>query len=1184
VDETEMLIHPSIQLASSYQSLLSEFSSPELTHVGNYSVGKLIGKGSFGKVYLASHNLTNGSKVVLKSANKDDANLAREIHHHRQFLHPHIARLYEVIVTETLVWLVLEYCPGDELYNHLLNNGRMEPAKVQKIFTQLVGAVSYVHAKSCVHRDLKLENILLDKHGNVKLVDFGFTREYKGTTSYLQTWCGTICYSAPEMIKGEKYAGEKVDVWSLGIILYALLCGELPFDDDDDSTTKTAILKNDPTYPDHLPQPAVDLIKKLLSKRPLLRPNLGDILKDPWLAEHAPQQQEVLKLQQPPPFTTDLEKDVLERMRSAGVDIDMVIEHVLSQRCDSLAGWWALLLEKEQRKERRRERKRREREADAKSLRRLSAASSRLLALGEIYEVEEGMVPRSPRTRGRPLSRNYGVVSQAPDLPKVSEQRSPPANTSGVGAVTDRTESHSGSRPPLPPKDYAPNSAPSSRPATTEDVKKTEPPATSSTTPDPNLLSPEYVPPPQRKRPKPLKEHLAWVKGLFEKGAIRRAKQANDREKKLAKTSPFASGKNGNTGVPQGNIRELRRMSSAGPLGTQSRRTSLSSRQGDPQTHSRIAPQRPRINTNTSSSNSIPTTARLVKRTSLSPATSITLHNGSGYPLHRRRSSVGATTSGLRGRKSTSSSVSSIRTTYQSTTTSTNGQGTTTTTIITKGHKHSHSKASSTSSASLVSPSTTTGGASSHHRTGRSPHGNASSSNSVVKVLVAPGTPTATTFPSGIRFARRAPGSSPSIGGGGGSGNRPKDLGLILPNLAAINSLHVNQLADSNGNLTSKSPHLFGNSPQQQYYSNNPPTSPGLPVFARRKRSLFKGPLSGGGGGGGNFSSSGNGFNGFGITTTSSSGGSAWNGTSSAGSSPGGYSRSNGTASNGNNNNSSSKNDRNASLQGRASSDLGMLGVMEEEEDEEEEDSSLYPAQSQPHSATTPGEERTLFAILDDDDDALYEDVEIDQFGRSVVIHADGHEEVIEEEEDIMEEEVSQEMREDGEGGNVPVFVTAPPSLSSGRDHSTSSTTREAALAATAALNNADLDSTPKASTTLGEEEKSLSPAEAAAKMAVTNAAASATTPTPSRPSTADTLGKTGAGATGTGLSTIIAAAAAATAAAGSGSRPGTANTATAAATTNAKEAGKEKVAGGVEVEDFAKDEWRSEVEFIGRI
>ena len=124
--------------------------------------------------------------MVLKSAKKDDVNLAREIHHHRQFLHPHIARLYEVIVTENLVWLVLEYCPGrtrnlyrcvgitedllgDELYNYLLRHGAIPVDKVQKIFTQLVGAVLYVHILSCVHRDLKLENILLDKNENVKL-------------------------------------------------------------------------------------------------------------------------------------------------------------------------------------------------------------------------------------------------------------------------------------------------------------------------------------------------------------------------------------------------------------------------------------------------------------------------------------------------------------------------------------------------------------------------------------------------------------------------------------------------------------------------------------------------------------------------------------------------------------------------------------------------------------------------------------------------------------------------------------------------------------------------------------------------------------------------------------------------------------------------------------------------------
>jgi serine/threonine protein kinase len=233
-------------------------------------------------------------------------------------------------VTETLVWLVLEYCPGDELYNYLLQHGKLPVDKVQKTFTQLVGAVCYVHRQSCVHRDLKLENILLDKNENVKLCDFGFTREYEGKANYLQTFCGTICYSAPEMLKGEKYAGEKVDVWSLGVILYALLCGELPFDDDDDGVTRSKILNHEPNYPDHIPPDALSLLKSLLSKRPLLRPTLPDILAHPFLAEHAPQQQEILKVERPEPFTTPLEKETLHRMRSAGVDIDSVIESWLA--------------------------------------------------------------------------------------------------------------------------------------------------------------------------------------------------------------------------------------------------------------------------------------------------------------------------------------------------------------------------------------------------------------------------------------------------------------------------------------------------------------------------------------------------------------------------------------------------------------------------------------------------------------------------------------------------------------------------------------------------------------------------------------------------------------------------------------------------------------------------------------
>ena len=282
----------------------------------------------------------------------------------------------------------------------------MPVEKVQSIFTQLVGAVAYVHGLSCVHRDLKLENILLDKNENVKLCDFGFTREYEGKSSYLQTFCGTVCYSAPEMLKGERYAGEKVDVWSLGIILYALLTGELPFDDDDDMITKHKILSSEPKFPDTFPPDAKSLVSQLLSKRPLLRPGVADVLTNSFLLEHAPQQQAILKLTRPLPFTTNLEKETLERMRSAGVDTDKVIENVLAQRCDALAGWWALLMDKEQRKEKRRERKRKEREMETKNLRRLSAASSRLERMAvPLTEVDEEALRPSANTD---ISRSRG--------------------------------------------------------------------------------------------------------------------------------------------------------------------------------------------------------------------------------------------------------------------------------------------------------------------------------------------------------------------------------------------------------------------------------------------------------------------------------------------------------------------------------------------------------------------------------------------------------------------------------------------------------------------------------------------------------------------------------------------------------------------------------------------------------
>ncbi|KAF2134265.1 kinase-like protein [Dothidotthia symphoricarpi CBS 119687] len=712
------------QLANSYKQLLDEFATSDLKNVGNYTLGKLIGKGSFGKVYLASHKLSNGSRVVLKSAKKDDANLAREIHHHRQFTHPHIARLYEVIVTEELVWLVLEYCQGDELYNYLLQKGALEPSKVQRIFTQLVGAVSYVHNKSCVHRDLKLENILLDKHGDVKLVDFGFTREYEGKSNYLQTWCGTVCYSAPEMLKGEKYAGEKVDVWSLGIILYALLVGELPFDEDDETVTKMKILKEEPRYPENFPPQARELCSALLSKRPILRPTLAEILQNPWLSEHAPRQQEILKLQQPPPFSTELEKEVLHRMRAAGVDIDMVIENVLAQRCDSLAGWWALLLEKEERKAKRRERKRKEREAEAKSLRRLSAASSRLDKLAPtIREMdEEGVHIRdTPKSRGRTMNRrsSHGI----PDLPQLPESSSTPNLRSSTEKPLPPIEkpylrdSDSLSRPPLPAKDM--------------DRRRSRSSMLQVVSTNPDLLSPNgFIP--KRRRKQPFINHLLslrnWIKETSKRGRSPHSKASSEKSPKQ----------------PEGSISDSKRRSS------NITRHSVSTQPNPPTSSSTHPPPRPRVSTNGSGTSSM-------RRLSASPA-----------PL-TPRSSYRRSSGGLRGRKSTSSSVSSIRSMPR--------------------HQHSHSKASSTSSNSITSPTVSVSG----HSARKSPHNSSS-----VKIL--PSTPTLSAFPSNIRVVRANEGA------------------------AAFGTVQ--------------------------------PPSPGL-VFAKRKRSPFKGPMlnvntqAGGGGGAG---------------------------------------------------------------------------------------------------------------------------------------------------------------------------------------------------------------------------------------------------------------------------------------------------------------------------------------------
>lgn len=343
-------------IAASYNKLYGQFSSNELIDIGNYKIVKLIGEGSFGKVYLANHRLTH-QKVVLKTGNKNDPNVVREVFYHRQFDFPHITKLYEVIVTESKVWMALEYCPGKELYEYLLMQHRISLEESGKLFAQIVSAVYYAHSLQCVHRDLKLENILLDKKGRAKITDFGFTREC-ATKTMLETVCGTTVYMAPELIERKSYDGFKIDIWSLGVILYTMIHGTMPFDEEDETKTKWKIVNEEPFYNDDVvSKDAKDLISQLLCKDPSQRPQLSQVLAHPFLQPYGSSlleaSEKIIKRQRQSTtnFHSKLEKRLLKKLKQSGFDTNAIKHSVIKKKCDSLSGMWFLLLEREMKRE-----------------------------------------------------------------------------------------------------------------------------------------------------------------------------------------------------------------------------------------------------------------------------------------------------------------------------------------------------------------------------------------------------------------------------------------------------------------------------------------------------------------------------------------------------------------------------------------------------------------------------------------------------------------------------------------------------------------------------------------------------------------------------------------------------------------------------------------------------------------
>ncbi|GJJ77615.1 hypothetical protein EMPS_09974 [Entomortierella parvispora] len=275
------------KLAADLNDLFKDLQSAQVKAVGNYHLGEVIGQGTYGKVKLATHALTGQQVAVKIVAKAHAAIITREIYHWRGLCHANIAHLHEVLTTESKIYLVTEYCPKGELLEALIRDGRCKPALAKRWFRQICLAIQYCHIRKIVHRDLKLENILLDNNNNIKLIDFGFTRECE-SKKLLESYCGSAAYTAPEIIVGKKYSGPEADIWSLGVILYTLLAGYLPFDDDNEKVVQDKIVDLDYDLPaEFFCKDAQDLIQGILKEDPNERLSIEQILNHPWWTPHS---------------------------------------------------------------------------------------------------------------------------------------------------------------------------------------------------------------------------------------------------------------------------------------------------------------------------------------------------------------------------------------------------------------------------------------------------------------------------------------------------------------------------------------------------------------------------------------------------------------------------------------------------------------------------------------------------------------------------------------------------------------------------------------------------------------------------------------------------------------------------------------------------------------------------------
>ncbi|KAF4098478.1 hypothetical protein G5714_020508 [Onychostoma macrolepis] len=331
-------------------------TADEQPHIGCYRLLKTIGKGNFAKVKLAKHVLT-GKEVAVKIIDKTQLNssslqkLFREVRIMKLLNHPNIVKLFEVIETDKTLYLVMEYASGGEVFDYLVAHGRMKEKEARAKFRQIVSAVQYCHQKCIVHRDLKAENLLLDADMNIKIADFGFSNEFT-LGNKLDTFCGSPPYAAPELFQGKKYDGPEVDVWSLGVILYTLVSGSLPFDGQNLKELRERVLRGKYRIPFYMSTDCENLLKKFLILNPTKRGSLEQIMKDRWMnvgheddelkpyIEPQPDYKDPKRTGQHPSSAGGWKRDIMLRM---GYSLDEIQDSLINQKYNDVMATYLLL-------------------------------------------------------------------------------------------------------------------------------------------------------------------------------------------------------------------------------------------------------------------------------------------------------------------------------------------------------------------------------------------------------------------------------------------------------------------------------------------------------------------------------------------------------------------------------------------------------------------------------------------------------------------------------------------------------------------------------------------------------------------------------------------------------------------------------------------------------------------------